>query len=198
MPKQTPSQTVGPFFTYGLTPEPYGHRGIASNVLATDKTKGTRIRIEGTVFDGAGAPVTDAVVEIWQADAAGRYPHPADSRAEPKADDRFSGFGRVATDGSGRFSFDTIKPGRVPGRGNSLQAPHIGLIVLARGMLNHVFSRLYFADEATANAEDPVLGTVDPARRGTLIAQRQPGSGTAVYRLDIRLQGPGETVFFDA
>ena len=198
MLKQTPSQTVGPYFSYGLTPEAFGRKGIASNVLVSPATKGKRIRIEGVLSDGEDKPVADALVEIWQANAAGRYRHPSDRRDAVPLDDAFTGFGRAATDAQGLFRFDTVKPGPVPGRGNALQAPHVGVIVLARGMLNHVFTRLYFADEAGANTEDPVLQAIEAGRRNTLIATAVPGSDPAPYRLDIRLQGPGETVFFDA
>ena len=156
MVKQTSSQTVGPFFSFGLVPEAYGRRGIAGNVLATPATKGERIRIVGHVLDGKGAPVTDAMLEIWQANAAGRYRHVADRRDAVPLDETFSGFGRTLTDDDGAFHFDTIKPGRVPGRGNALQAPHIGLVVLARGMPNHAYSRIYFSDETKANGEDAV------------------------------------------
>lgn len=198
MPKQTPSQTVGPFFAYGLTPEGYGRRGIAGNLLVTPATLGERIRIEGRVLDGKGQPVNDALIEIWQANAAGRYRHAGDARDAVPLDPSFTGFGRTLTDASGAFRFDTIKPGRVPGRGNALQAPHIGLIVLARGMPNHAYSRIYFSDEAQANGEDAVLAAVEPGRRKTLIAERRDEAGGGVYRFDIRLQGDDETVFFDA
>ena len=202
MPKQTPSQTVGPWFSYGLTPEAYGRVGVATNVLTSDQTSGTRIRLSGQVLDGAGRPVPDALIEIWQANAAGRYAHPADSRDLVPADPAFHGFGRIATGAEGRFAFDTIKPGRVPGpkgsQSNEAQAPHISMIVFARGLLSHLHTRVYFADEAEANAQDPILALVEPARRGTLIAERQDGHGGPAYRLDIHLQGPSETVFFDA
>jgi protocatechuate 3,4-dioxygenase alpha subunit len=198
MVKQTSSQTIGPFFAYGLLPDTYGHTSIAGNVLTTPQTKGERIRVEGAVLDGKGAPVTDALLEIWQANAAGRYRHVADNRDAVPLDQAFAGFGRALTDSNGIFRFDTIKPGRVPGRGNTLQAPHIGLIVFARGMPVHAYSRIYFSDEAKANGEDPVLASVDPARRGTLIAGRRDEAGGAVYRFDVRLQGADETVFFDA
>jgi protocatechuate 3,4-dioxygenase alpha subunit len=201
MPKQSPSQTVGPFFAYALVPESYGKPGIATNVLAGPATKGERIRIEGKVLDGNGAPVNDAMIEIWQANAAGRYRHPADTRDDVAVDASFTGFGRTMTDNNGAFGFETVKPGRVPGRGNTLQAPHIGVTVLARGMPNHAYTRIYFADEAS-NSEDAVLASIEAARRGTLIAQRNEGradaNGIGVYRFDIRLQGDNETVFFDA
>lgn len=185
--KQTASQTIGPFFRYCLTPESYGHRGIAGANLQIPGLAGEKIRIAGRVFDGAGAPVSDAVVEIWQADSAGVYPAAMEAG-------KFCGFGRTGTDETGEFRFDTIKPGPVPGRGNSWQAPHIGIIIAARGMLSHIFTRLYFAEEEAANAQDPVLATVPAERRNTLIATR---GADGVHRFDIRLQGDNETVFFD-
>lgn len=196
MSTQTPSQTIGPFFAYALTPEPYGRTGIAGNTLAGDDTAGEPIVVEGRVLDGAGAPVGDAVIEIWQADSDGVYVHPADGRAA--AAGGFTGFGRTATDDDGRFSFRTVKPGAVPGPGNVHQAPHLSVIVLMRGLLSHVFTRIYFADEVEANDADPVLGLVEPQRRATLVAQRGERHGMAVYRLDIHMQGDHETVFFDA
>lgn len=188
--RQTPSQTVGPFFSFGLLPEQYGYdfRSIAGSAVADDSTPGTRIRIFGRVYDGQGSVLNDALIEIWQADAEGRYAHPSDPRSSNAA---FTGFGRTGTgtDPEKRFIFDTVMPGSVAG-----QAPHITVIVLARGMLNHLFTRLYFEDQAEANARDPVLQSVPADRRGTLLARRD---GPATYRFDIRLQGDGETVFFD-
>ncbi len=198
MTKQSPSQTIGPFFAYSLTPEAYGREGIAGNRLVTADTQGQHITIEGRVTDGEGAPVDGALVEIWQANAHGRYRHPADERGEVPLDGSFTGFGRAATGKDGAFRFETIKPGRVPGQGNALQAPHIGIIIFARGMLVHAYSRLYFSDETGANAEDPVLATVAAARRGTLIARRQETPEGPLYRFDMCLQGADETVFFDA
>lgn len=197
MAGQTPSQTVGPFFAYALTPDSYGFEGIAGNVLVSEETEGERIRIEGRVLDGEGKPVNDALVEIWQANAAGRYDHPDDDRDEVGLDPAFRGFGRVGTNAEGEYWFETIKPGQVPGRGNALQAPHIAVIVMARGMLAHAFTRIYFSDEAEANAIDPILNSVDEARRGTLIGKAREQHGRNVYRFDIRLQGDDETVFFD-
>ena len=137
----------------------------------------------------------DALIEIWQANAAGRYAHPEDGQPKP-LDPAFRGFGRCASDAEGRFRFATIRPGRVPGRGNTLQAPHINVGLFARGLLRRLVTRLYFED-APENADDPVLALVqDPARRATLLAKRVAGDG-AVYRFDIVLQGNGETVFFD-
>jgi protocatechuate 3,4-dioxygenase alpha subunit len=197
MGKQTPSQTVGPFFAYGLTPEQYGYayRSIGTGVIATEATEGERIRIVGRVLDGEGQPVPDALVEIWQANAHGRYNHPADGRSDNRLDPDFKGFGRCGTGtrADACFVFETVKPGRV-GDG---QAPHLNVIVMARGMTSHAFTRIYFSDEVEANAGDAVLARVEPERRGTLIAERdETASGTA-YRFDIRLQGEGETVFFD-
>jgi protocatechuate 3,4-dioxygenase alpha subunit len=185
---QTPSQTVGPFFHMQLG-EP------APGLLVPPGTHGA-IRIEGRVLDGGGEPVDDALVELWQADAEGRYCHPRDRW--PPARGGFACFGRSATSAEGAYAFETQKPGRVPtGDGDgTLQAPHASLIVLARGLLAHLYTRVYFEDEAAANAEDPVLAQVPPARRRTLIAVRAPGSA-AIYRHDLVLQGAGETVFFD-
>ena len=194
--KQTPSQTVGPYFAYGLAPTQYGYplRSIAGGQVAQNDTDGERIRIEGRVLDGRNVPVFDALIEIWQADAQGRYAHPADPRGSNSS---FKGFGRVGTgtDPEFRFVFDTVKPGRV----DSAQAPHINVIVMMRGVLNHLFTRIYFPDEAAANAADPVLNAVPAERRHTLIAKRGENStGGIVYRFDIHMQGPNETVFLDA
>lgn len=190
---QTPSQTVGPYFAYGLTPEQYGYplASIASGDLRTPDAGGQRIRIEGRVFDGAGAVVNDAMIEIWQADAQGRYAHPADARGNVA----FKGFGRcgTGTDPGMRFIFDTVKPGTV----DDAQAPHVNVIVFMRGLLSHLYTRLYFADEAAANARDPVLLSVPAERRETLIAQRSERDGVPVYSFDIHMQGDRETVFFD-
>ena len=185
MPSQTPSQTVGPFFAHALTPSDPGRRGVPGNCLADEATAGEAIRIEGTLVDGAGDPVPDGMIEIWQADADGRY---------GGAPGRFLGFGRAGTDTSGRYSFRTVKPGSVGSR----SAPHINVAVFARGMLNHVFTRIYFSDEQQANAEDRVLGNVDPVRRETLVAMRSEGRTLPLYEFTVRLQGDRETVFFDA
>ena len=188
--RQTPSQTVGPYFAYGLSPEQYGYdfSSIAGGDMAPPEVEGQRIRVEGRVFDGAGAVVPDALIEIWQADAMGRYAHPADPRGSNAS---FKGFGRfgTGTDKQNRFIFDTVKPGAV----DAEQAPHLNVIVTMRGMLLHVFTRIYFGDEA-ANATDKVLSDVPAERRRTLIAQPMGGG---VYRFDIHLQGVDETVFFD-
>jgi len=188
MAGQTPSQTVGPFFHDSLS-------WPGAETLVGPETKGDRIEITGRVLDGDGAPVPDALIEIWQANAAGRYAHSEDGQLKP-IDPAFRGFGRCASDAEGRFRFATIRPGRVPGRGNALQAPHINLGLFARGLLRRLVTRLYFEDSPT-NAEDPVLALVqDPARRATLLARRAAGDD-AVYRFDIVLQGNGETVFFE-
>ena len=167
--KQTPSQTVGPYFAYGLTPQQYGYDfdELAGNLLVDDETEGERIHIVGRVLDGEGRAVDDAMIEIWQADAQGRYAHPADPRGSNLA---FKGFGRhgTGTDPELRFMFDTVKPGSVEG-----QAPHITMCVMCRGMLSHAFTRVYFADEAKANSGDAVLATVPADRRDTLIASRE-------------------------
>jgi protocatechuate 3,4-dioxygenase, alpha subunit len=190
---QTPSQTVGPFSAYGLTPAQYDY-DFASIVGGTVEGIGdsTAVTIEGRVFDGAGAVVSDAVVEIWQADTEGRYNHPNDRRASNQA---FKGFARwgTGTDPENRFVFRTVKPGPVDGE----QAPHINVIVMMRGMPNHAYTRLYFPEEAAANATDPVLLSVPENRRETLLAQKIERDGGTVYRFDIHMQGDNETVFFD-
>lgn len=185
---QTPSQTVGPYFAYGLTAEQYGYANtqIATGKMAGDGVPGTRVRIEGAVYDADGKTIPDAMVEFWQADSAGRVP-----TGNKAGNAGFTGFGRQGTgvDEAQRFVFETVKPGRV----DDEQAPHIVVIVFMRGLLTHLYTRLYFEDEAQANATDPVLQSVPAERRHTLIAKKQ---GDA-YRFDIRLQGPDETVFFD-
>jgi protocatechuate 3,4-dioxygenase, alpha subunit len=178
----TPSQTVGPYLSIGL-PWPDGPAVVA------DGTPGA-IRISGTVFDGTGAIVPDALIETWQADPGGGFAHPDDPRGLP--DTGFRGFGRCPTDDAGHWAILTLKPGPVPDRAGRPQAPHIDVSVLARGLLHRVVTRVYFADETAANAADPVLATVPAARRATLVA---PLSGDG-YRFDIRLQGDHETVFF--
>lgn len=182
---QTPSQTVGPFFHYAL---PYA----GGNVLTTRESKGQHIVIEGRVLDGAGEPVPDVMLEIWQANAAGKFDHPEDTQAKP-VDPAFHGFGRIATAGDGTFRIETVKPGAVPGPGNSLQAPHLATFVFGRGMLKQLLTRIYFDDEAH-NANDPVLGLVPEARRGTLIARK---TNSSTYAIEIVLQGDHETVFFE-
>jgi protocatechuate 3,4-dioxygenase alpha subunit len=184
-PLQTSSQTVGPFFKPALI-----RSGQES--LVTDKTRGERITIEGHVFDGDGLAVNDAMVELWQANADGRYDHPDESQ-EKLLDPDFHGFGRAATDERGCFRFYTIKPGSVPGPGDALQAPHINVSVFARGLLKRLVTRIYFPDEPL-NDTDGVLNAVTPARRSTLVARVARTGG---LRFDIVLQGEHETVFFD-
>lgn len=197
MARQTPSQTIGPYFAYGLAPElyRYAYRSAVSDRLVHLGTEGQRIRIEGRVLDGNGEPIPDAMIELWQANAHGRYNHPADDRRDNLLDPDFKGFARAGTgvDQGKRFMFDTIKPG-APGDG---QAPHLNLIVFMRGLLTHLYTRVYFSDEAERNAADPVLAMVPEERRRTLIAQRDETPGGFVYRFDIHMQGPRETVFFD-
>jgi protocatechuate 3,4-dioxygenase alpha subunit len=189
MPELTPSQTVGPFFHDGLFNDEW-------NVLAESATEGELIRIEGHVYDGAGSPIDDAMVEIWQADAHSRYRHPADSW-EPSSETGFTGFGRSRTDESGRYWFQTIKPGSLPVESGGRQAPHLNVHVFARGLLDHLMTRMYFSDEG-GNETDPLLSGVAEDRRSTLIAQRSLQNERVVYVFDIVLQGDGETVFFDA
>jgi protocatechuate 3,4-dioxygenase, alpha subunit len=180
----TASQTVGPYFACGLSTGL-----VATDVVPAGAARG--IRVEGTVLDGAGQPVPDAVVEIWQADESGRYAGSAKSAAG-EAGPRFGGFARSATDPEGHFHFLTVKPGRVPHPSGVLQAPHVAVTVFARGLLKHLVTRLYFPEEAASNATDPVLSTVPDDRRATLIARQEPGA----LVFDIRLQGADETVFF--
>lgn len=182
----TPSQTVGPFFHFAL---PYS----GGETLTNEATLGERITVEGRVIDGEGKPVTDAMIEIWQANSQGRYNHPEDTQ-EKQIDPNFDGFGRTPTGEDGVYRFHTIKPGQVPGPGGVLQAPHINISVLGRGILKRMATRLYFEGEA-ANDSDPILNLVPAERRATLIAKRQ--GDQPVYRLDIILQGENETVFFD-
>lgn len=182
--KQTASQTVGPYLRIGLI------RGRGQNNLVEAETAGERIEITGVVYDANDDPITDAMVEIWQADANGIFNHPNDPLWE-QADPNFRGFGRAETSKGGSFTFHTIKPG---GRDGS--APYINVHVFARGMLLHTMTRIYFGDEA-ANEGDPVLETIEAVRRPTLIATREDSDGMPTYRFDIHLQGENETVFFD-
>jgi protocatechuate 3,4-dioxygenase alpha subunit len=186
---QTPSQTVGPFFAFGLI------KGD-EHVLVNDQTRGQRIIVHGHVFDGSEAAIDDAMVEIWQADAAGIFNHPDDPRRH-LADQHFRGFGRAGTNNREReYSFKTVKPGAVPWQGEVTQAPHLGMRVFARGMLLHLITRVYFSDES-ANERDPILSAIaDPERRKTLIAAREAVQDAPTYRMDIHLQGDQETVFF--
>jgi protocatechuate 3,4-dioxygenase alpha subunit len=182
----TPSQTVGPFFTIGLS-------RLEKTVLAGPMVSGEKITIAGRVIDGEGKPVPDAMLEIWQANSHGKYAHPEDEQSKP-LEPGFQGFGRVGVDENGEFRFTTIKPGPVPVPGGKMQAPHIAVSVFARGLLLRLVTRIYFPDEA-ANADDFVLNLVEPDRRGTLIARKTAGAG--VLEWNVILQGAGETVFFD-
>ena len=190
---QTPSQTVGPYFAYGLTSSQYGYdfKSLFPPQLAQPHAKGQRIQIIGQVLDGAGNSMADAMVEISQADADGHW---AKTPAEV-ATSGFSGFGRCGTGtlAQNQYLFDSVKPGATAAG----QAPYISVCVTARGMLVHSFTRIYFDDEAAANAEDSVLASVPVERRTTLIAKREDSAAGVVYRFDIRMQGPQETVFFD-
>jgi protocatechuate 3,4-dioxygenase alpha subunit len=191
----TPSQTVGPWFAYGLVPNGgYDWTDLVTGNLLTADVAGERIRIEGRVFDGDGNPMPDAMIEIWQADSQGRYAHPRDTRGQTNSS--FKGFGRVGTNASGEYRFDTIKPGAVAGPNGMPQAPHILVAFYARGLLTHMYTRIYFSDEKS-NDSDPILSLVPADRRATLIAKKESGGGGTVYRLDIRVQGGDETVFFD-
>lgn len=195
--KEIPSQTAGPYVHIGLTPNHSGINGVYDADLGiemvNDKTKGERIDIKGRVLDGSGAPVADAVVEIWQADSSGFYNSPSERRGKPDA--HFSGWGRCPTHHeTGAFSFRTIKPGAVPFIDGRLMAPHVTFWIVARGINLGLHTRMYFGDEADANSKDPVLEKVRQAERiETLIAERKGD----VFHFDIRLQGDRETVFFD-
>jgi protocatechuate 3,4-dioxygenase, alpha subunit len=183
-----PSQTVGPYFSICL------EGPCCVKKIAPDDVKGERVKLSCVVFDRDGKPVSDVMMEIWQANADGKYNHPADEQPKP-VDPAFLGFGRQMTDENGVCDFETIKPGRVPGRGKTLQAPHLEVAVLARGILKQLPTRIYFAGDP-ANNECPVLAMVPKARRATLMAQpvaSEPGS----WRHEIRLSGAKETVFFD-
>lgn len=187
---QTPSQTVGPYFAYGLTSEQYDYnltQVATGNLINDEKIKGERIIIKGRVFDGEGNIIRDAMIEIWQADADGKYPGPG-------IKDRFTGFGRqgTGTAAEGSFLFNTIKPG-----GINNAAPHINVIVFMRGLQTHAYTRIYFSDEGAANQQDDVLNSVDAKRRTTLVAERTETGGSVEYQFGIYMQGERETVFFD-
>jgi protocatechuate 3,4-dioxygenase alpha subunit len=184
MPLPTPSQTAGPFFHFALPLED-------GEQLVRDGEPDA-LRVEGTVLDGAGDPIPDAMVELWQANRSGRYAHPADDRDELPLESGFTGFGRSLTDPAGRFRFVTVKPGRVPGPDGRPQAPHLELAIFARGLLRQVVTRMYFPDEAEANANDAVLTAIDADRRGTLVARAEDG----MLCFDVRLQGERATVLF--
>jgi protocatechuate 3,4-dioxygenase, alpha subunit len=181
----TPSQTAGPYLEIGLLHGPIGAELV-------DPGDPRAIRIHGQLLDGEGEPVPDGAIEIWQANAAGRYRHEADGRDDVPLEDDFVGFGRCGTMNEGRFEFVTLKPGRVPWPGGGVQAPHVGVIVFARGLLKQAVTRVYFPDEEEANVADPVLARLTPGQRTSLIAVPENGG----LRFDIRLQGPSHTTFF--
>jgi protocatechuate 3,4-dioxygenase, alpha subunit len=181
----SPSQTVGPYLSIGLLREL-----VTSEVVPREDPRAIVVR--GRLLDGAGAPVPDGMVESWQANAAGRYAHPADTRTEPALEDGFLGFGRSGTEDEGWFELVTVKPGAVPHVDGRPQAPHLVVSVFARGLLKRLATRMYFPDEQEANAGDPVLALLPPACRSTLVAVADDG----FLRFDIRLQGPDQTAFF--
>ncbi|MEX2654097.1 MAG: protocatechuate 3,4-dioxygenase subunit alpha [Acidimicrobiia bacterium] len=186
---QTPSQTLGPFFAMRIATG-------GENILPVPDGA-ERVVISGRIFDGDGIHVEDALVETWQANPAGRYRHP-DDISDRSLDEDFTGFARAKTEfETGVYRVETVKPGRVPDPEGEPQSPHISMIIQARGMLNPLFTRLYFSDEPDANDHDMVLASVPAERRSTLIAQLVSGSDPKEYRFDVRLQGDGETVFFD-
>lgn len=195
--KESPSQTAGPYVHIGTVPnhlgtQMYGGTDLGS-AMTTGPVRGEEITVIGTVTDGTGTILRDALVEIWQADASGVFPSAEDPR---EADPNFTGWGRCACDWeTGEFRFETVKPGRVPWVNGALQAPHISFWIVARGINTGLHTRMYFAEEETANAEDPILTKIEHKHRiPTLMAQKQPDGH---YRFDIRIQGGDETVFFD-
>jgi protocatechuate 3,4-dioxygenase alpha subunit len=183
---RTPSQTIGPFFHFSL-PFDGGERLVPAH-------DPDAVRLVGAIYDGSGDPVPDALVEIWQANRAGRYAHPEDRREDVPLEEGFTGFGRCPTDAEGRYAFLTVKPGAVPGPDGTTQAPHVNFLVFARGLLRPLAARIYFPDEEVANAADPILSSIeDPAARSTLVASQLDGA----FELDIHLQGEKQTAFFD-
>ncbi|MGV6812000.1 MAG: protocatechuate 3,4-dioxygenase subunit alpha [Brevirhabdus sp.] len=196
--KETPSQTAGPYVHIGCMPNFLGNGGNFATDLGAqmlgDGAKGQRITVKGRILDATNAPVKDAMIEVWQADAAGLFNSPKETRGTP--DPAFAGFGRFATDfDTGTFTFDTIKPGRVPWRDGTLQAPHIAIWIVARGINLGLHTRMYFEDEREANREDPVLRRIEHRKRVPSLLAEEIEAGQ--YRFDIRLQGHGETIFFD-
>jgi len=197
--KESASQTAGPYVHIGCTPNFVGIHGVfekdlGSGALYNEQTRGTRITIRGTVYDGGGNPLKDALVEIWQADDAGFYNSPSETRGA--ADPNFLGWGRSPGDmDTGEFVFETIKPGRVPFKDGRWMAPHVTFWIVARGINIGLHTRMYFPEEEVANAEDPVLARIEHRNRIPTLIARKEGDNT--YRFDIRLQGEGETVFFD-
>lgn len=199
--KETASQTAGPYVHIGLIPAMAGFDIFEknfTNILAGPNTSGERITLEGRVLDGTGTPLRDVLLEIWQANAAGRYNHPAD-RSPGAIDEDFRGWGRAGSDfETGLITFETIKPGATVDKAGRKCAPHVNLWIVARGINIGLNTRIYFSDEEAANAADPVLNLIEqPVRRSTLIAKRSERAGKVVYDFNINLQGPDETVFFD-
>ena len=197
--RESASQTAGPYVHIGLAPGAAGfdiYREELGWDIAGPNAMGERIRVEGLVIDGTGSPVKDVLLEVWQANAEGHYAHP---EGGGEVEEGFRGWGRVITDfDTGEWGFDTVKPGVVMGRNGRLMAPHLNLWLVSRGINIGLNTRMYFDDEAEANAKDPVINLIEwEKRRATLIAKREMRDGTTVYRFDIRLQGDGETVFFD-
>ena len=197
--KETPSQTAGPYVHIGLAPGAAGfdiYREELGWDIAGPHAKGERIRVEGIVIDGTGSPVKDVLLEAWQANAEGIYAHP---EHDGEVEEGFRGWGRVITDfKTGEWAFDTVKPGPVMGRNGQMMAPHINLWLVARGINIGLNTRIYFDDEAEANAADPIINTIEwERRRQTLIAKRTEREGKIIYRFDVKLQGQDETVFFD-
>jgi|TARA_B110000908_G_scaffold54492_1_gene66379 protocatechuate 3,4-dioxygenase alpha subunit len=196
--KETPSQTAGPYVHIGLAPGAAGFETYEQEFgwdITGPNAKGERIRVEGLVIDGTGSPIKDVMLEVWQANADGNYAHPEGGPVE----EGFRGWGRVLTDfETGEWAFETVKPGATKGREGALMAPHINLWIVARGINVGLNTRMYFDDEADANAKDGVMSLVEwENRRGTLVATRSLRDDQIIYRFDIRVQGDGETVFFD-
>ena len=200
--RESASQTAGPYVHIGLAPQAAGfdifENSFGSTIAGPD-TLGQRIRIEGVVFDGTGTPVRDVLIETWQANADGKYAHPGDRQPGKALDPAFRGWARACSDfDTGLYAIETIKPGSVMGRKGRPMAPHVNFWIVARGINIGLNTRMYFDDEAEANAHDPVINLIEwEVRRKTLIARREEQGGPVVYRFDIRLQGEGETVFFD-
>ena len=197
--KETASQTAGPYVHIGLAPGAAGFDIYGQELgwdIAGPNAKGERIRVEGRVIDGMGAPIKDVLLEVWQANAEGKYAHP---EGGGPVEEGFRGWGRIITDfDTGEWGFDTIKPGKTRGRNVGTQAPHLNLWIVARGINIGLNTRMYFADESEANEADPVLNIIEwENRRDTLLAKRTERDGEVVYRFDIKLQGQDETVFFE-
>jgi len=195
--RESPSQTAGPYVHIGCMPNFTGidiYGGDLGTSMKSGPVQGTEITIKGTVFDGTDTPLRDAMIEIWQPDAAGLFPSANETRGTP--DPNFAGWGRSPGDiTTGEFVFETVKPGAVPFPDGRMQAPHITAWIVARGINIGLHTRIYFDDEAEANATDPILSRIEHQNRiPTLLAKKQPDGS---YRFDVYLQGPLETIFFD-